>query len=176
MNPVLREATLADIDQLQKIGKRTFIETFEAVNTKANMEAYLNEGFSYEGLKEELINTGSLFYFATLNNTIVGYLKVNFGLAQKELQDENALEIERIYVLRDYQGKNIGRLLFNKALQLGEERKASYVWLGVWEHNARAMAFYKKNGFVEFDKHVFKLGDDEQIDIMMKLELKDKSA
>ena len=61
--------------------------------------------------------------------------------------------------------------MYNKALQIAQEKNVGYLWLGVWEENHRALAFYKKNGFVEFDKHIFKLGNDPQTDIMMKLTL-----
>ena len=62
-------------------------------------------------------------------------------------------------------------MLYDKAIEIAKEKDAEYVWLGVWEENSRAIRFYKKNGFVEFDKHIFKLGDDEQTDVMMKLRL-----
>lgn len=114
----------------------------------------------------------SQFYFASLSNNILGYLKVNFGTAQTELEDVNALEIERIYVLKEFHGKQIGQLLYQKAIEIAKERDLNYVWLGVWENNQRAIRFYLKNGFVEFNRHLFKLGDEEQIDIMMKLNLK----
>ncbi len=67
----------------------------------------------------------------------------------------------------------MGQVLYNQAIDIAKKKKATYVWLGVWEENPRAISFYKKNGFVEFDKHIFKLGDDEQTDIMMKLMLVD---
>ena len=60
-------------------------------------------------------------------------------------------------------------MLYEKAIEIANQRNADYVWLGVWEENPRAISFYLKNGFVAFDKHIFKLGDDEQTDIMMKL-------
>ncbi|SMG52036.1 GNAT family N-acetyltransferase, partial [Sphingobacterium psychroaquaticum] len=105
-------------------------------------------------------------------NEVIGYLKINFGQSQTELKDEKALEIERIYVLKEYHGKNVGQVLYQKAMEIAKEKKADYVWLGVWEENPRAISFYKKNGFVEFDKHIFKLGDDEQTDIIMKLKMR----
>ena len=114
------------------------------------------------------------FYFAVLDNTIIGYLKLNVGSAQTELQDDKALEIERIYVLKEFHGKKVGQLLYEKAIQIAKQKNVDYVWLGVWEENHRAVRFYKKNGFVPFDKHIFKLGHEEQTDIMMKLPLKDQ--
>jgi diamine N-acetyltransferase len=81
------------------------------------------------------------------------------------------VEIERIYVQNAYQGLKIGKALFDKAVSVAKERKASYLWLGVWEENHKAIAFYEKNGFLAFDKHIFMLGNDPQTDIMMKLML-----
>lgn len=168
----IRKVTLNDIDQLQKIGKQTFYETFSAENTEENMINYLNKGFSIEKLTTELSDKNTEFYFATLDNNVIGYLKLNFGQSQTELQDDKALEIERIYVLKEFHGKKVGQVLYEKAIEIAKEKNADYVWLGVWEENPRAISFYKKNGFVEFDKHIFKLGNDEQTDIMMKLKLK----
>lgn len=167
----IKKVTLADIVQLQEIGQQTFAETFSSTNTEENMKAYLEDGFSNAKLSAELDNPNSEFYFATLNNTVIGYLKINFGLAQTELKDDKALEIERIYVLHEFHGKKVGQLLYDQAIHLAKEKKADYVWLGVWEKNHRAIQFYTKNGFVEFDQHIFVLGDDEQTDIMMRLEL-----
>lgn len=168
-NIKLKKVTLKDVNKLQQISRQTFFETFSAVNTEENMTNYLEENLSITRLTSELQNTNSQFYFAELNEKIIGYLKLNFGTAQTELNDDNALEIERIYVLQEFHGKNVGQLLYEKALQIAKEKNADYVWLGVWEENARAIRFYKKNGFVEFDKHVFMLGNDKQTDIMMKL-------
>jgi len=169
----IKKVTLNDIDQLQIIGRQTFYETFSAGNSEENMTKYLDEGFSIEKLTTELSDNNADFYFATLDNNVIGYLKLNFGQSQTELQDDKALEIERIYVLKDFHGKSVGQILYDKAIHIAKQKNADYVWLGVWEENPRAINFYKKNGFVEFDKHIFKLGNDEQTDIMMKLKLND---
>jgi len=168
----IKKATRNDVGQLQKIAGQTFYETFSAGNTEENMTKYLAEAFSVEKLTGELNNRNFEFFFAALDNKIIGYLKLNFGQSQTELQDDNAIEIERIYVLKDFHGKKVGQLLYNKAIQIARQKNANYIWLGVWEENRRAISFYRKNGFVEFDKHIFKLGNDEQTDIMMKLQLK----
>jgi len=166
------KASENDLTVLQKIGRETFKETFSEENTEENMKKYLEEGFSEEKLSTELKNDNSEFYFAKLEGNVIGYLKLNFGVSQTELKDQKALEIERIYVLKEYHGKQVGQLLYQKAIDIAKEKQMKYVWLGVWEKNPRAISFYKKNGFVEFDKHVFILGNDKQTDIMMKLELK----
>ena len=170
-NIQIQRIALNEIEQLQKIGRQTFQETFSESNSEENMKNYLEEGFSNEKLTAELNDNNSEFYFAKLDNEVIGYLKLNFGTSQTELKDNKALEIERIYVSKDFHGKNVGQLLYSKSIEIAKLKNANYVWLGVWEENLRAINFYKKNGFVEFDKHIFKLGDDEQTDIMMKLML-----
>lgn len=172
VNPTIRKVTPTDIYELQEIGRKTFFETFSEQNTEEDMEKYLKENFSDTAIKNEIQNPNSEFYFALNKNDIIGYLKMNFGKSQTELKDGTAAEIERIYVLNDYHGKSIGKLLYEKALEIAKNRSANYIWLGVWEENPRAIRFYEKCGFIEFDKHIFKLGNDEQTDIMMKLELK----
>lgn len=169
--PSIKKIELSEIQKLQKIGRETFYETFAGDNSEENMAAYLDEKFSIDKLTAELTNPDSEFYFAHLDDQILGYLKVNFGKAQTELKDKKALEIERIYVLKEFHGLKVGQILYDKALQIAKNLNLNYIWLGVWEENHRALHFYKKNGFIEFDKHVFKLGDDEQTDLLMKLTL-----
>jgi len=171
INIEIKKATLTEIDQLKQIGRQTFYETFASGNTEENMQKYLDEGFSVDKLTTELSDKNAEFYFATYDKKVIGYLKLNFGQSQTELKDDKALEIERIYVLKEFHGKAVGQALYEKAIQIASQTKSDYVWLGVWEKNQRAINFYKKNGFVEFDKHIFKLGEDKQTDIMMKLKL-----
>lgn len=170
-NIEIREVTPDQIGQLQQISRQTFQETFAAVNTAENMAKYLEEELSIEKLQSELNNPASRFYFATLDNQPIGYLKINFAEAQTELKDSRAIEIERIYISKAWQGLKIGQLLYEKAINVAKEYDSEYVWLGVWEDNHKAISFYKKNGFVEFDKHIFLLGEDKQTDIMMRLYL-----
>lgn len=172
MNITIKEVILSDIEQLQKIGRQTFSETFSSGNTRENMKKYLEESFSTGRLTDELNDKNSEFYFVLSENDVIGYLKINLQASQTELKDEKALEIERIYVLKEFHGRKIGQVLYDKAIEIAGKKNADYVWLGVWEENLRAISFYKKNGFEEFGKHIFKLGNDEQADILMKLKLK----
>jgi ribosomal protein S18 acetylase RimI-like enzyme len=169
----IRQASYADLSALQAIGRKTFEETFAESNTEENMVAYLEDGFSEAKLGEELQNENSKFFFALLGDEVLGYLKVNVGDAQSEKQDSRAMEIERIYVLQQYHGKQVGFALYEQALAIAKARKAPYIWLGVWEENPRAIRFYQKQGFVEFGEHLFQLGDDAQRDVLMKLVLND---
>jgi ribosomal protein S18 acetylase RimI-like enzyme len=158
-----------EVEQLQSISRQTFAETFSDSNSKENMDKYLTENLSIKKLSEELNNENSHFFFIKDGERNIGYLKLNMGPSQTELKDETALEIERIYVIQEYQGKKVGQQLYEKAIQVAKEKKAQYVWLGVWEENHKAIQFYNKNGFEVFDKHVFVLGDEKQTDLMMRL-------
>ncbi|MGV9012736.1 MAG: GNAT family N-acetyltransferase [Flavobacteriales bacterium] len=160
-----------DLEQLKELSERTFTETFASMNTAANMGAYLAHEFATEKLERELADPDSGFYFALLEQQVVGYLKVNISSAQTELQDKHALEVERIYVLKEHHGKRIGQALLDKALAFARARGIDQVWLGVWEANAQAIHFYAKNGFARFGKHTFMLGADAQTDILMKVGL-----
>lgn len=168
----VEKVTPDDLHQLQKVSTQTFLEAFAATNGEENMRAYMDKAFSLQRLTAELQDKNSEFYFARSANEVVGYLKLNFGQSQTDIKDDKALEIERIYILQEFYGKQVGQMLFNKAIEVAQKSAVDYIWLGVWEENPRAISFYKKNGFVEFDKHIFKLGNEEQTDIMMKLKLK----
>lgn len=165
---IINKASAEDVEIVQSLGIQTFSETFAEDNTEEAMKKYLEESFNTEKIKSELNNPDSFFYIAWEEDNPVGYLKVNSGEAQTELQDDTALEIERIYVKKSHHGKKVGQLLYNQALETAEQFGKSYLWLGVWEKNLRALQFYRKNGFVEFDKHIFRLGEEEQTDLMMK--------
>ncbi|MBS7254073.1 GNAT family N-acetyltransferase [Flavobacterium branchiicola] len=164
----IKKATIDDVTKLQSIGRQTFSETFDDANDDENMILYLDKSFAIDKLTSELINPASYFYLAELNEQVIGYLKLNTGDAQTEKQENNTLEIERIYVAKEFHGKKVAQELYAQAIQTAEEIKASYIWLGVWEKNFRAVSFYTKNGFVQFDTHIFRLGNDEQTDLMMK--------
>ncbi|WP_431609663.1 N-acetyltransferase family protein [Chryseobacterium sp. 'Rf worker isolate 10'] len=165
---IINKASAEDVEIVQSLGTQTFSETFAEDNTEEAMKKYLEESFNTEKIKSELNNPDSHFYIAWEEDNPVGYLKVNTGNAQTELQDDASLEIERIYVKKSHHGKKVGQLLYDQALETARQLSKSYLWLGVWEENLRALNFYKKNGFVEFDKHIFRLGEEEQTDLMMK--------
>lgn len=168
----IKKVTIQDIESLKEISKLTFIETYSSKNSYENMAKYLENEFSTEKITTDLMNPNVEFYFATLNKKIVGYLKINFGEAQTEIKEENTLEIERIYVLKEFHRKRIGQALYEKTIELAIKKNMEYIWLGVWEQNHKAIRFYEKNNFIAFDKHVFMLGNDKQTDIMMKLDIK----
>lgn len=170
----IRKASISDLQSIQKIGSQTFTETFADVNSPENISNYLEESFNTAQLTKELTNPASSFYLAILEPETIGYLKINFGKAQTEILDNGAMEVQRIYVLKEFHGKKVGQLFIDKVLNIAKINPVTFIWLGVWEENHRAIRFYTKNGFVVFDKHVFTLGDENQTDLMMKLEVKNQ--
>ncbi|WP_439558422.1 GNAT family N-acetyltransferase [Dyadobacter sp.] len=168
---IITKVGIADLQTVQQISKETFFETFAEANTEADMNKYLTENFSETKIAAELSNPESQFFVASLNGNPVGYMKLNTGRAQTELQDPTSLEIERIYVKSTFHGQKVGQLLYNKALEVASAEQKAFIWLGVWEENLKAIRFYEKNGFVAFDKHIFRFGDDEQVDVMMRREV-----
>lgn len=168
----LEPLNTAQLEALREIGRTTFLETFGERNSAENMAQYLEQGFAREKVKAELENKSSLFYGALKGGQLIAYLKLNLGPAQTELQDPASLEIERIYVLQAFHGTGVGQLLYDKAIEVALEHKLDYIWLGVWEENKRAIRFYEKNGFTTFDQHIFRVGEEEQTDLMMRKELR----
>lgn len=170
-NTSIRKVNPDELEELQQISRETFFQTFAAVNSEENMRRYLEENLSLERLGSELQNEHSEFYFALNTGRITGYLKINYGDAQTEQYDPRAMEIERIYVLSEFYGKETGRILLEKALERAGELHAPFIWLGVWEKNYRALRFYRKHGFTQFGTHPFRLGNEDQTDLVMRLPL-----
>jgi len=165
----IKECSLKDIEKIKYISEKTFYETFSNENTDEDMENYLKENFSYGQVESEIKNNGSRFYIVENNAEVVAYMKLNFDKGQTEAGHDNTLEVQRIYVLQGYKSKHIGKMLMQKAIEIGKNNNLNYIWLGVWEYNINAIKFYEKQGFEKFDKHIFKLGEDEQTDNLMKL-------
>ncbi|RDI37254.1 GNAT family N-acetyltransferase [Falsibacillus pallidus] len=163
----IKKCTIEDLPILQKIGYETFNETFKNQNSPENMKVYLEKAFNMEQVKKELSNRSSEFYFVVSNGEIAGYLKLNTNEAQSESMGEESLEIERIYIKKEFQKHGLGKFLFNKAMEIAMDSKKQNIWLGVWEKNKNAIAFYKKMGFEQTDTHSFYMGDEEQTDLIM---------
>jgi diamine N-acetyltransferase len=157
--------------ELQQMAIQTFKETFEAVNTPENMDLYIANAMSLTVLEAELSKSEAVFYFILVDNEPAGYCKLNFNAAQTELKKAETSELERIYVLKAFQGKQLGKLLMDKAIATAKKHYKKLLWLGVWEHNNKAINFYKKLGFTVFGSHDFYLGTDRQTDLLMELKL-----
>ncbi len=171
MDMTLTLCTVDDLDELRKLSIQTYYETFAAVNTAKNMEEYLNRAFDREKLRRELENIHSKFFILRCHEKAAAYLKVNEAPSQTDINDPESMEIERIYVSGEFQGQGLGRYLMEQAIAMAVAQKKRYVWLGVWEHNEKALHFYKANGFYKISTHHFVMGDDVQTDDLMRKDL-----
>ncbi|AWP27635.1 GNAT family N-acetyltransferase [Paenibacillus sp. Cedars] len=167
MTIIIKKCTLEDSRQLQEIGYETFNETFKDQNSPGNINAYLERAFNLEQIEKELSNKFSQFFFVYFNNEVAGYLKVNTNDEQSEEMGDESLEIERIYIKSKFQKHGLGKYLLNQAKDIAVESNKKKLWLGVWEKNKNAIAFYEKMGFVQTGTHTFHMGDERQIDFIM---------
>lgn len=168
----IRKVEIVDLEDLRDIAIQTFREAFASENKEEDINHYIENNLSPGQLRSELVSNESIFFFAETQKGVSGYLKINWGKSQTEIGAKEGLEIERIYVLKEFQGEGLGRKLFEKALSVAKSMSKEYIWLGVWEHNSKAIQFYERNGFKPFGTHVFTLGEDDQVDIMMRLDMK----
>ena len=170
-NLELMECTLSYIDTLHAISIETFSNTFKEQNSEENLTNYLEKAYNKNKLANELSNPNSSFFFLKKSDQIVGYLKINIEDAQSEYVADNALEIERIYIRKQYLRQGYGKYLFHIAESLAKQYKKETIWLGVWEYNQNAIMFYKQMGFKQIGTHYFLMGDEKQTDLILLKEL-----
>ncbi len=164
----IRTCTKDDILLLSEISTKTFADTFRGTTSEENLEDFLKASYQTDKLEKEMEHPDSTFYFTYVDGELAGYLKINLGGAQTEIHDPAAGELERIYVLKEFQGRGIGRFQMEQALELVREAGKAYIWLGVWEHNERAKDFYQRYGFYQISSHDFPVGDDIQTDLILR--------
>lgn len=164
----IRVATAEDAALIAVISRQTFYETFASRNSSGNMEKFMQEVFSEETLMKEVGAPGNIFLLAYDGDHPVGYVRMRESDNPPELKGTDTIEIARIYATAASIGKGVGKALMQHCLQIAEEKNKKMIWLGVWEHNQRAIDFYIKWGFEKFGTHVFLLGNDKQTDWLMK--------
>ncbi len=173
---IIRSAVLADAAMLRELGEITFRATFTGTTSDENLEDYVGQAFTLEKLMQEINDPLAIFFIAECNGKPVAYLKLNRGQPPDCVSDKKALEIERLYVSEEFIAQKIGAQLMQKALTFGAANNHQILFLGVWEHNERAKAFYHKWGFKRIGEHVFQMGDDPQIDWWMERSLENNNS
>jgi ribosomal protein S18 acetylase RimI-like enzyme len=164
----IRKATPADLDILRDIHIRTFQDTYGEYNTEEDMRLHIATVFSPEQLLAEMDDPRIGYYLAYLDEIPVGFTRVNHAGVQTDVNDPKSLELERIYVEKEWKGRKFGDQLIEHAMGLAREAGMEYLWLGVWEKNLPAQRFYERNGFTIFGTHHFILGSDPQSDWLMR--------
>ncbi|MFM7357044.1 MAG: GNAT family N-acetyltransferase [Sediminibacterium sp.] len=171
MNQIeLKDAGIEQAAMIANISRTTFEETFGPHNTVEDMQLFLQEQFTIDKLIKEVGIPGHRHVIAYSDDIPAGYLFIKYH-SDALLQNEPALEISRIYCLQSFQGQGIGKSLMQEALMDAYRKKLKWVWLGVWEENTRALAFYQSFGFSSFSKTAFLLGNDIQQDWLMKCKI-----
>jgi len=165
----IRKAARRDATVLTQLGRSTFHDTFADLNTKANMDLYLEQSYTIEQLSKELEEAGSTFLIAFDGDVEIGFakLKVN-AVNPEELRGEQTIELQRLYCIKEYKGKKVGSSLMQASVTLAKKQGYDSMWLGVWEHNTTALRFYEKWGFTKIGSHPFILGKDIQTDLLLK--------
>ena len=166
--PMIEMAQSTDVNTIRDLSIATFAETFASLNTEEDMEQYNERHFSTDELQREIDNPDSTFMVAKVDGGPAGYMKVNVGDAQTEEMLGNRMEVQRLYILRQYKRNGLGARFMHTAFDMARVQGKSVIWLGVWEHNDAAIAFYKRMGFVQFGSHDFVLGEDRQTDLLME--------
>lgn len=165
----IRYANPEDAGLIADLSRKTFHETFGYVNTKENMDKFMTEQFSREKLVKEVTEPGNTFLLAFDDDVPVGYVRLREGKKFPEFEGKDSIEIARIYSINTYLGTGVGQQMMRQCIFIAKELKKEIIWLGVWEKNPRAIAFYTKWGFEKFSEHDFLLGDDQQRDwLLMK--------
>ena len=167
----VRHASIADVPLLIQLGIQTFYDTFAEVNTKSDMDDYLLKNFNEAQVVSEVNDESNTFLIAESEGRPAGYAKLRKGTTPEELKGQHAIELERLYADKTFIGKRVGKSLMDHCIKLAKGDGFAVLWLGVWEHNHRAIAFYEKCGFEKFSSHPFLLGTDLQTDNMMKKDI-----
>jgi len=167
----IRYARLEDAEMLSDLGAKTFYDTFAKDNTPENIDAHLKKSFSPEIQTSEISHPDNVFLIAELDDIPVGYAQLILHSTDKAIGAIHPLEIRRIYASKEYIGKGIGPELMKASIEEARQQSCDCVWLGVWEKNPRAIAFYEKWGFRKVGTHTFAVGEDPQNDFVMELRL-----
>ena len=167
----IRRANSSEAELLADLGARTFTEAFAAENTPENMSAYLAQAFTPESLAAELADPLATFLLAFIEGEAAGYAKLYRGESSACVTGERPVELARIYVLQRLLGSGVGRALMQRCVDEARASGSGVLWLGVWQRNLRAVAFYRKWGFTTVGEQLFQLGADAQTDWVMQLAL-----
>jgi len=157
-----------EVQILSDISSSCFYNTFYKQNTKEDMKLFLEKSFNINIMLQEIMDQNNYFFFAKSEDEIIGYIKLSDAEMPANLKECNALEIARIYVVKEKIGSGIGKSLMDFAISFAQQMNKLIIWLGVWEHNKRAINFYHKYGFEKFGEHIFMVGYDAQTDWLMK--------
>lgn len=167
----IRPCQIEQLSLLREISIETYRDTFQESNSEALMQQYLDDALTEDKLSQQLQTEGSYFYLIYLDEQVAGFLKVNIDAAQSDDVAKDSLEIERFYIRKHFLRNGLGNKLMRFVHGLAQQFNKSALWLGVWEHNVPALAFYQAQGFHKIGEHPFDMAGDIQTDFLLKKEL-----
>lgn len=169
--PIFRYTTLADTENLAELATITFHQAFDGSSKQENVDNYILSAFNLTQLAAELADTKNIYIIVEINGQAAGYLKLYEGDVPGCVSNPQAIELSRIYVRQEFWAQKLGAALMQRALDEAQQKGYQTIFLGVWEHNYRAQAFYHKWGFQKVGDHIFQMGDDAQTDWWMERKL-----
>ena len=167
-DPTIRRADAEDAGLLSELGARTFAETFAPDNSPKDIAAYIGASFTIAQQTTELTDPASSFFIAEVGGLPVGYAQLHAGEPADGVEGAKPVELVRLYVSREWLGRGVGEALMRACVDEARQSGHGTIWLGVWERNGRAQAFYRRWNFRAVGEHVFQLGSDPQRDILME--------
>ena len=163
----IRKANRSDASRLSQLAEATFRDAFAAVNAAEDMDLHCQSRFSENIQAGEIANPNMITLLGEDGSRLAGFAQLRWDAAPGCVLAESPGEIQRLYVASDWHGKGVAQQLMTACIEAMKDHGSDVVWLGVWERNPRAIAFYRKFGFVELGAHVFHVGTDPQRDIIM---------
>jgi diamine N-acetyltransferase len=168
---IIRLSAFEDTAAMRDVAIKSYYDTFAASNTPENMEAFLSDSYDLKKLQDEFYEPKSVLYLACIKEKVIGFVRLRETDEVKDKLGDNTIELQRLYIHPNYQGRQVGKKLMEASLAYANKKKFEWIWLGVWERNFNAQKFYSKWGFEKFGEHVFQMGDDPQIDWVLKKKL-----
>jgi ribosomal protein S18 acetylase RimI-like enzyme len=165
--PNIRRARRGDAAQLSALAEETFRETFAAVNTPEDMDLHCRTSYSAAIQAEEIAAPNRVTLLCEHGGRLLGFAQVRWDRAPSCVVADAPGEIQRLYVISEFHAKGVAHDLMNACMDEMTGQRSDVVWLGVWERNPKAIAFYRKFGFHELGEQVFRVGSDAQRDIVM---------
>jgi ribosomal protein S18 acetylase RimI-like enzyme len=165
--PFIRYARPSDAKRLAALAEETFRDTFGSVNAVEDMNLHCRTSYGEAIQLAEISNAGMATLVCEDGGNLTAFAQLRWFEAPSCVSAKSPGEIQRLYVAKSWHGKGVAHGLMATCIKEMENRESDVIWLGVWERNPRAIAFYKKFGFGEVGDHVFPLGTDPQRDIIM---------
>ncbi len=167
----ISKVKLSELDELRELCILTFRQAYEPVENPEQFQAYMDKAYSKDQLRSELLRPASEYYFVRVGDQLAGYLMLNINDAQSEAMGDDYLEVQRIYLLKTFRRNGLGKVMIEFSKERARQLNKPKIWLGVWDGNPDAIAFYEKMGFSNTGEHTFMMGNIEERDLIMEQEV-----